>query len=267
VSGLCRCAGLTRQAYYRSRPLRRQRERNEEALLCAVRKERLQMPRLGTRKLQHRLRSAGMNVGRDHLFGLLRRREMLIRAKRKQVRTTYHDQTLPVYRNLLYDLTLTCCNQAWAADITYINTAEGYIYLCLITDLYSRRIVGWYPSETLLASDTLKALDVALRDLPANCHPIHHSDRGCQYCCHQYVAALSARGLPVSMTEKNHCYENACAERVNGILKLEFNLDSTFASRSQAILAIEQAVHTYNSLRPHFSLNLRTPNEVHQIAA
>jgi transposase InsO family protein len=213
------------------------------------------------------LQQAGITIGRDRLFALLRERQLLIEPKKKLVRTTYRDESLPVYRNLLYDLEPTRPHQVWVSDITYIATDEGFVYLSLITDLVSRKIVGWSASQTLTSADALQALQNALESLPADRWPIHHSDRGCQYCCHEYVAVLQQRGLPVSMTEQNHCYENCYAERVNGILKDEFHLDAIFRTRAQAHRAIEQAIHSYNHRRLHTSLGFLTPCVVHQLAA
>lgn len=267
TSGLCQAAGISRQAYYQGRRERRRRADAGEAIVAAVQQERRVQPRLGTRKLVGLLRRDGLQIGRDRLFTLLRSRELLVRPKKKSVRTTYRDESLPVYRNLLYDLQPTRPNHVWVSDITYIDTEEGHVYLSLVTDLVSRRIVGWHAADSLAATETLKALQRALADLPPDRWPIHHSDRGCQYCCHEYVRVLQQRGLPISMTEQNHCYENCYAERVNGILKDEYNLDFRFRTRAQARRAIDQAITTYNERRPHFSLGLRTPAEVHRLAA
>jgi transposase InsO family protein len=174
---------------------------------------------------------------------------------------------LPVFRNLIKDIEVTGPNQAWVADITYIRTDEGFEYLKLIMDRYSRKIVGYESSARDDAAANLVALKRAIKELPDSCYPIHHSDRGCQYCCHEYVEALQGRSLPVSMTEENHCYENAHAERLNGILKQEYGLGATFGTRAQARRAIDQAVWLYNKRRPHMSLNLQTPSEVHSKAA
>jgi len=267
VSALCRAAQLSRQGYYQKRTARQRAVGDEEAIIVAVRRERAQQPRLGVRRLHYRLSLAGIHVGRDTLFNLLRGRKMLVPRKRRKVRTTHFDQTLPVYRNRLYTFAPSKPHEVWVADITYIRVAEGFVFLCLLTDLFSRRIVGWHVGESLSASEALKALHRACQDLPPGAAPIHHSDRGCQYCCHEYVAALNRHGLPISMTEQNHCYENCYAERVNGILKDEFNLDATFRSLAHARQAIAQAIATYNQIRPHTSLGMRSPNEVHRAAA
>jgi len=157
-------------------------------------------------------------------------------------------------------------NQAWASDITYIRTDEGFLYAALITDMFSRRIVGHAIGDSLEAEGCLQALNVALATLPPGALPVHHSDRGCQYCCHLYVERLQGAGLGISMTEQMHCYENALAERVNGIVKQEYGLESTFRTKEQARKAFAEAVWLYNHKRPHMSLKYRTPEEVHQAA-
>lgn len=267
LSGLCRAGGISRQAYYHGRCERQHAARETEGILAAVRRERRMQPRVGGRKLQYLLRAAGLEVGRDALFRILAEHDLLVAPKKKTVRTTYYDDSLPVYRNLLYHLEPTQPHQVWVSDVTFIDTDEGFTYLSLVTDLVSRRIVGWNAGGTNAAAECIKALQLAIAQLPADRWPIHHSDRGSQYCCHEYVAVATARGLSISMTEQNHCYENCYAERVNGILKEEFNLDRKFRTRVHARRAIAEAIQTYNARRPHTSLQLRTPNQAHQLAA
>ena len=268
---LCKIAGITRQAYYKDKHVRQCKQCDEEAILNGVMQLRSHHPRMGGRKLFHELQSSfkelNISVGRDLFFELLKKNNLLVYRKKLFVRTTYHDESLPVFRNLLYDLEPTRPNQVWVSDITYIDTQEGYMYLSLLTDLYSRKIVGYQMSESLESKEALKALEKAIEKLPSNRYPIHHSDRGSQYCCHGYIKALKDRGLPVSMTEENHCYENCYAERVNGILKDEYNLDMKFKSKKQATLAVEQAVMMYNNYRPHLSLDYKKPAQIHQLAA
>jgi putative transposase len=267
LSGLCRAGDISRQAYYQAGRERHRMNRDTAGILAAVRRERAVQPRVGARKLQLLLRAAQLEVGRDALFRTLREHDLLVAPKKKSPRTTYYDQTLPVYRNLLYAFTPTQPHEVWVSDVTYIDTDEGFTYLSLITDRVSRRIMGWNAAATNSAADCIQALQMAIAQLPAGRSPIHHSDRGSQYCCHDYVAALRARTLSVSMTEQNHCYENCYAERVNGILKDEFHLDRRFRTRAHAKRAIAQAVHTYNTRRLHTSLEMRTPDQVHQLAA
>jgi transposase InsO family protein len=262
---------MSRQNYYAARRLRQRREIDEELILELVRRERRMQPRLGGRKLLHllgdELEEAGVQIGRDRFFELLAERDLLVVPKPGRPRTTYSRHALPVFHNLLEDMEVGAPNEAWVSDLTYIRTEEGFLYAALITDAYSRKIVGYHIGESLEAEGCLKALEKALSELPEDKHPVHHSDRGCQYCCHEYVERLQERGLGISMTERMHCYENAQAERVNGILKQEYELDRTFRTKAQALEAFEQAVWFYNHRRPHLSLNYRFPADVHAEAA
>lgn len=271
IAALCRLSAISRQAHYKQKRVR-QREHIEEALVLElVRRKRADHPQMGARKLLLEigpdLLEAGVNLGRDRLLELLRGHGLLVVPKRRSTRTTYSDHSLPLYRNLLYDLEPTTANQVWVADITFLDTAEGFAYLSLITDLVSRKIVGWNVGESLHASQSVLALQQAIDQLPKDRWPIHHSDRGSQYCCRQYVEVLQGRDLPISMTEANHCYENCYAERVNGILKTEYHLDLRFQTRAQALNATRQAIEMYNNYRPHSSLGMRKPSQMHRQAA
>lgn len=262
---------MTRQNYYKQRRQRRRREVDESLIVSLVRRERQLQPRLGCRKvhllLSEELRLAGVEVGRDRMFEVLRNHGMLVQPLPKNPRTTYSRHSLPVFGNLISELEATSPNQIWVSDVTYIRTWEDFEYLSLIMDLHSHKIVGYHCGESPDADSSLRALDQALADLPDDRYPIHHSDRGSQYCSHKYVGRLRARGLPVSMTELNHCAENSVAERLNGILKQEYGLGRTFLNRKQARQAIEQAVWLYNNRRPHTTLHLQFPSEVHHRAA
>jgi transposase InsO family protein len=258
---------MSKQNYYARRRHRKRRGVDEQLVVKLVQRERQQQPRLGGRKLLSmvgtELSEHGVSVGRDRFFEVLRSHGLLVEPKPGRMRTTNSRHSLPVFRNLVAGREVTGPNQAWGSDLTYIRTEEGFLFGAVIMDLFSRKIVGWHIGDSLEAIGCLAALDEALKGLPADCHPIHHSDRGCQYCCHEYVARLQARGLPVSMTEELHCYENAAAERVIGILKQEYELDSTFRTKSQAVQAFLQAVYLYNHRRPHMSLAYATPAQVH----
>ena len=268
VVKLCSKVGMTAQNYYKQTRHRKAREMDDGLvveLVCGVRRVH---PRIGGRKLSEVLREdlaeAGIKLGRDRMFDLLRRHDLLVPRLPKTPRTTDSRHSLPVFRNLVSDLETTAPNQIWVSDITYVRVGSRFVYLSLITDRHSRKIVGHHCSEGLESLGCVKALEKALADLPSDRYPIHHSDRGCQYCCHEYVDRLRSRDLPVSMTEHNHCYENAHAERVNGILKQEYGLRMVFKDKEQARLAIVEAVMLYNDHRPHMSLGYRTPTSVHQ---
>jgi transposase InsO family protein len=263
---------MSRQNYYKQRQTRSRRQVDEGLVVALVARERRLQPRLGGKKLHgllsEELFQAGIEIGRDRFFDVLRDHDMLVKPlPPTSHRTTDSRHSLPVFRNLIRNLEPTGPDQIWVSDITYIRTLEGFEYLTLIMDLYSRKIVGFHCDENLDAEANLIALNRALQDLPANRYPIHHSDRGCQYCCHEYVEVLQSRDLPVSMTEENHCYENAHAERLNGILKQELGLGWTFKNREQARRAVEQAVWIYNTRRPHGSLKNQMPARVHTKAA
>lgn len=271
VSALCDRVEMSRQNYYAARCLRQRRQVDEGMILELVKRERRMQPRLGGRKLLHllspELAEAGVEVGRDRFFEVLAEADLLVVPKPGVPHTTKSRHSLPVFRNLLEGIELQAPNEGWVSDLTYIRTDEGFLYAALITDAYSRKIVGSHIGDSLEAEGCLLALDQALSALPDGKHPIHHSDRGCQYCCHEYVERLQARGLGISMTEVMHCYENALAERVNGILKQEYELDRTFRTKAQAKVAFEQAVWIYNHRRPHSMLNYRFPADVHAEAA
>jgi putative transposase len=271
VVALCARVGMSRQNYYAARRLRRRRQIDEALILELVRRERQVQPRLGGRKLLHLLaadlQEADVRVGRDRFFELLAEQDLLVVPKPGAPHTTNSRHGLPVFHNRLAGMTLQAPNEAWVSDLTYIRTDEGFLYAALITDAYSRKIVGFHIGDSLEAEGCLGALDQALGEMPVGQQPIHHSDRGCQYCCHAYVERLQARGLAISMTETLHCYENAVAERVNGILKQEYEMDRTFRTKAQAKAAFQQAVWLYNYRRPHLMLNYRVPADVHAEAA
>jgi len=271
IGELCDYVGMSRQNYYAVRRLRRCREVDEALIVELTKRERQLQPRLGGRKLLHLLEAdlaqAQVDIGRDRFFEVLAKNNLLVAPKRGKPRTTNSRHSLPVFGNRLRGQTFSAPDQAWVSDLTYIRTEEGFLYAAVITDVYSRKIVGAHIGDSLEAEGCLQALEQALEVLPADRSPIHHSDRGCQYCCHAYVERLQARALPISMTEIMHCYENALAERINGILKQEFEMDRTFRTKAQAKKAFEQAVWLYNHRRPHQMLNYQFPAEVHAQAA
>lgn len=232
---------------------------------------RYKQPRIGSRKLffllYDDLQRVG-KIGRDKFISILRNNNQLVVPKKSYTRTTNSFHRFYKYNNLLYDKTIDRSNHCWVSDITYIRTERGFVYLFLITDYHSRKIVGWDLSNSLSIEGGIKALNMATKQRSQrNQELIHHSDRGIQYCSNAYVGLLQKHNIKISMTQENHCYENAKAERVNGILKDEFLLDSTFKDYTTAKKAVKQAIETYNELRPHWSLNLQTPSQVHKKAA
>lgn len=262
---------MSRQNFYKAKKCRKRKQVDEELIVETVRHVRRDHPKMGTRKLLRRLRpqwaEAGVDVGRDRLFDILRDHNMLIERKRSAPRTTFSRHNFPTYSNVLKDNPPAAPHQAWVSDLTYIRTDQGFMYLSLITDAYSRKVVGYDIGDSLEASGCLRALRQALKQLPAGSAPIHHSDRGTQYCCNAYVEKLQEHGATISMTEENHCYENAKAERMNGILKDEYGLGHTFRTKKDAEKAAEQAIWLYNNDRPHLSLDYQMPSAVHRQAA
>jgi putative transposase len=268
---LCKKVGMSRQNFYKARKQRQRREVNEKLVKELVNIERAVQPRIGGLKLHKMLKvelaEIGVRLGRDRFFKVLGNQGLLLDRLPKAPRTTCSRHSLPVFTNLVKDLVLTGPNQAWASDITYIRMKEDFLYLSLITDMGSRKIVGYHLGRTLETTDTLKALEMALKDKPEFAKPVHHSDRGSQYCSHNYVDQLNANDLPISMTEERHCAENALAERVNGILKQEYCLNCEFRTLEQALAAVVEAIYLYNTRRPHRALGFSTPDQVHRAAA
>ena len=271
VASVCRRLGMSRQNYYARHQHRHRRAIDSDVVVSLVQEERRLQERLGTRKLYHmlkpKLEAAGVRIGRDRMFEVLRKRDLLLEpvpAQYPQTTQSYHN--LPVFRNVVKDAEVRAPNQVWVSDITYVRTRESFVYLALITDKFSRKIVGWHAGDSLEAVGCVRALERALADLPKGRAPIHHSDQGSQYCCHEYVRCLRQAGLQISMTEADHCAENALAERMNGILKQEYGLGRELPSKQIAYLMIQQGIELYNTRRPHGALNYRSPAQVHAAA-
>lgn len=224
---------------------------------------RMQMPRLGTRKLYHLLQER-LEVGRDKLFAILRDRGLLVKPRRSYRITTNSRHWMKKHRNLVEGLCIHRPEQVWVSDITYIPTREGHSYLSLVTDAYSKKIMGYHLSEDLRAEGPVQALRMAVGRKKYAYELIHHSDRGLQYCSVEYQQLLKVAQIKPSMTEKYDPYQNAVAERVNGILKDEFELERGFAHHLEAVAVIRESVGIYNSQRPHLSCHLLTPEQMHR---
>lgn len=255
--------GYSRQSYYQGKQREEREVRQRERILGEVRRIRRRQPRSGARKLQmmvnEELMMSGIRVGRDRLFGLLREEGLLVRKRKKWVRTTQSGHGFRVYKNLIKEKEVKRPGEVLVSDITYIKTMDGWSYLSLVTDLYSRKIMGYELSTSLTLEGSLRALRRAIKGIEDPRGTIHHSDRGVQYCSHVYVGELKKRGMEISMTEENHCYENAVAERVNGILKEELLLGAKIISHGQAQKLVKEAIGIYNNERLHSSLGYQTP--------
>lgn len=271
VSSLCRHLGYTRQAYYKAHKARTKQAVARDMVREKVNHLRVEHPRMGGRKLHHLLRKAmaqnGISLGRDRFFALLKDADLLVLKTRQVARTTDSRHNFGGAPDLLAGGANkpTAPHQVWVSDITYLPTREGFLYCALITDAYSRKVVGFDLSENLLAEGSQRALGQAIRQMPEGTEDlIHHSDRGVQYCCGAYQQDLQRMKIRCSTTQDGNCYDNAMAERVNGILKGEYLFASHLMSKAQARQAARQAIKLYNTKRPHMSLGLATPEAVHQ---
>jgi putative transposase len=261
--------GLSRQAFYQGQRRHLQRECRAQVVVQWVRERRLRQPRLGTRKLHHllfeSLHPSGM--GRDALFDVLRNAGMLVPQRRAYHKTTDSHHRFRRHPNLLKAGDQQVCaiasEQVWVADITYLPTQDRFVYLSLITDAYSRKIVGWHVHDSLQTEQVAQALKMALGGRESDQRLVHHSDRGIQYCSSYYQAIHRRHGLQCSMTDGYDCYQNALAERVNGILKGELLLQRA-ADLEQARCMVRESIEIYNAERPHLSLKMQTPDAVHR---
>jgi putative transposase len=268
---LCEGFGMKRDAYYKYQRRNKQVVATKSIVLSMVNERRIDLPREGCKKMHKafidEFLERGIKLGRDRLFDILREMDMLVKRKRSYVKTTNSYHKFHKYNNLIKDLIINRPNQVWVSDITYIRLTQGHCYLALITDAYSRKIVGYDISNSLELAGCLRALKMALWHVRPGQGIIHHSDRGLQYCSNQYVEQLQKHNIRISMTEENHCYENAMAERVNGILKDEFYLDQNFSNVELAKKTCDNAIRIYNTKRLHLSLGYKTPDEVFKMRA
>jgi transposase InsO family protein len=267
IQTLCSLLGYSRQAFYKFVKHAEKEALQHDLILQEVLRIRKTLKRLGTRKLLFKMegfmREHHIEIGRDAMFDLLATHKLLIRKRKRRVPvTTFSDHWMRKYPNLIVDFIPTAPNQLWVSDITYITLKDDFAYLSLITDAYSRKIVGFYLSETLSADGCIKALQMALKNNLQLGRLIHHSDRGSQYCCADYVSILDKHFVKISMTQSGDPLENAIAERVNGILKDEL-LEKIYINYQEAKQAIAAAISIYNYQRPHSSIDMLTPIEAH----
>lgn len=260
--------GISKQAYYQRNKAEKEKEKVQEIVLNEVTKIRKRKSQTGTRKLIEELRPAllknNIKMGRDALFDLLRYKGLLVRKTKRFHITTDSKHFYYTSPNLIKELEINHSEQVFVNDITYIKTDEGNTYLALVTDAYSKKIMGWSFDDNMKVSMVKEALSMAFN----NCkhhhkNIIHHSDRGMQYCCPEYSQFATSKGFLMSTTQQSDPYENAIAERINGILKYEFGLRKTIVSIAVAKAMIKQAVELYNNERLHWSLDLKTPQIVH----
>jgi len=271
VKLLCELFGKTKQAYYQRISYIYQEEVKGEILYQHVIKYRKLMPRIGGRKLQYLINSElpkELQVGRDKFFHWLRDNNLLVKKRKIRIYTTNSHHWLHKYPNRIKGFTPTAPNQLWVSDITYIQTDEGVMYLFLITDAFSKKIIGWKLSDNLRAENAVTALKSAIKQWNNNTNKlIHHSDRGVQYCSEEYVRLLQKNNIEISMTQDGNPLDNAIAERVNGILKDEWLYQMSIKTKRSATVRLFHIIKLYNHLRPHLSLGMQTPEQVHQNSA
>ncbi|WP_279505607.1 IS3 family transposase [Aeromonas veronii] len=266
----CLFLGISRQAYYKRNRVADERHAQGLQVVRFVRQVRLRQPRVGTRKLHYLLLGqddGGLKVGRDRLFRILAEHRLLVQPKRAYHKTTHSFHRFYRHPNLLKagpeQVTPVAPEQVWVADITYLPARSGPLYLSLVTDAYSRKIVGHHVHEGMHAESVAMAFKKALKQQRGDGELIHHSDRGVQYCSGLYQSLHERYGVKCSMTDGYDCYQNALAERVNGILKGELLLQSP-QDLTQAREMVREAVDIYNAERPHHALKYRTPDAVHR---
>lgn len=222
---------------------------------------------LGVRKVYHKfgsqIHSINDSLGRDKLFSLLRGHGLLIKRRRKYARTTESRHRFRKHNNKIKDFKAVRPHQAWVGDMTFIRTQQGFVFLFLLTDAYSRKIVGWHLTKSPDVESAMKAARMAVNQGIDIQGLIHHSDRGFQYCSPGYVKMLESKDITISMGEVGNCYDNAMAERVNGILKGEYGMDETFKDINEALRATKEGIKDYNEQRPHWGLKLKIPSVVH----
>lgn len=267
LSRSCRLFGISRQAVYQSRNRAQERALKLEGIKPLVQTVRMRMPRIGTRKLYYLLKEEfvcrEIKLGRDGLFDYLRRENLLIKPKKNYTKTTDSKHWLKKYPNLFKERKAIRSEEVFVSDITYIKSKDRTHYLSLVTDAYSRKIMGYHLSNGMGSEEVVQALKMAVKNRKSNEDLIHHSDRGLQYCSAIYQNELKQGNIKASMTDGYDCYQNALAERINGILKNEFLI---YECKNEIELnqLIKESIDTYNNERPHLSLNFKTPNFIHE---
>ena len=263
----CRLFGVHRQTIYQQRDRLQAKGVQLEPIKEIVLTIRRKMPRLGGRKLykliKPRLEELNIKMGRDGLFSYLRSQNLLVKPRKNYTKTTFSHHHLRKHPNLYTDLELTRREQAFVSDITYVESDEGVHYLSLVTDAHTRKIMGHHLSKDMKAESVVKALKQAVKNRLDKRSLIHHSDRGSQYCSALYQQTLDKNNITPSTTDGYDCYQNALAERVNGILKQEFLVYQCKTFDEMKVL-IDESIDTYNCYRPHLSLGMKTPNQVHK---
>jgi transposase InsO family protein len=258
--------GIDRQVYYRNIKRRAGKQTKAARVVAMIMEIRKSMPRIGVRKLYYLLfdKLRELKTGRDKFFDILRANHLLIPPKRSYHITTNSHHRFRKHKNLILGMEINRPEQVWVSDITYIGKREKPCYLSLVTDAYSKKIMGYYVADNLNAASSLMALKMALKSRKdKGLTLIHHSDRGLQYCSDDYQNALNKDGIKCSMTNNGDPYENAVAERINGILKQEFMIDTYHQDTAMMKIIVKEAIEIYNNKRPHYSNHMLTPELMH----
>jgi transposase InsO family protein len=258
--------GIDRQVYYRNIKRRAGKQTKAARVVAMIMEIRKSMPRIGVRKLYYLLfdKLRELKTGRDKFFDILRANHLLIQPKRSYHVTTNSHHRFRKHKNLILDMEINRPEQVWVSDITYIGKREKPCYLSLVTDAYSKKIMGYYVADNLNAESSLMALKMALKSRKyKGLTLIHHSDRGLQYCADDYQNTLNKDGIKCSMTNNGDPYENAVAERINGILKQEFMIDTYHQDTAMMKIIVKEAIEIYNNQRPHYSNHMLTPELMH----
>lgn len=267
LSHCCRLFGVSRQSIYQAEIRLRYRSIELQEVKQLVQNIRMEMPRIGTRKLYYILKDElielNIKIGRDALFAYLKSENMLVKPKKNYIKTTNSKHWLRKHPNLMKEKKAKRPEEFFVSDITYIKSRERTHYLSLVTDAYSRKIMGYKLSDDMSTENVVKALKMAVKKRRNNSPLIHHSDRGLQYAASIYQKELSKNKITPSMTDGYDCYQNALAERINGILKQEFLIEKCNTGKELELL-IKESIDTYNNKRPHLSLKMKTPNFIHE---
>jgi len=265
---LCKLFGKTRQSWYKATLIKESLAMKEMLIIEKVKRIRKELSRMGTEKLHgalvHFFRDHRIKMGRDKLNQVLKSSHLLVPKYKRGTKTTNSRHGFRKYKNLTASLKLLRANTLWVSDITYVSVGGYFAYLSLVTDAYSHKIVGWHLARTLEAKGPVEALKMAIKQRGKKQPLTHHSDRGVQYCCHAYTELLDENEIQISMTQNGDPYENAIAERVNGILKNEVCHTPGFPNFEMALAEITRAVKAYNKLRPHRSCDMLTPEQAHK---
>jgi len=266
MNTICKYLGFSKSGYYKKLNALPQKKAFEQKVVSTVKEIRKDKCFYGLRKVHKEIERGGLDIGRDCLWRIMQQHGLMLQLKRNKFRTTIPGESPKDSYNLIEDLEITAPNQVWLTDITYLNTADGVLYLSTIMDLFSRKIISHSISTDLTTNSSLICLKQALKSVTSAKGIIHHSDRGCQYCSHLYRHVLKNNGLIASYTGRNHCYENAKMERFFNTLKYEYRLKEVIKSKEMAKFLVKKAIDDYNNSRIHAALGYKTPGQIYQAA-